>query len=161
MALVIEDGTIVANANSYVTDAEYVAYAAARGKTIGLDAAAREIELILANDYLEGQEFKGWRVEPDNQELAWPRSNVLANGRFIDSGTIPKELKNAQIEAAIAANTLELQINSLSGNVQKERLGEMEVSYFSHGNAEKIRLDRVNNYLKHLLLTDSDSLVRV
>jgi len=159
MTLIIEDGSIVANANSYVTDAEYVDYAATRGKTIATTATDREIELTLSMDYLYNQDYQGQRSEPDNQEQPFPRYGVYLNDRLLDSATIPKELKNAQMEGAIASNGQELLVNSSSGNVQSEKLDVLEISYFSNGKKTRIRLDRVNNYLS-CLLNNSNRLVR-
>lgn len=159
MTLIIEDGSIVANANSYVTDVEYEAYAAARGRTIGADAAAREIELMLSMDYLYNQDYQGRRTEPDNQEQPFPRQNVCLYGRIINSDTIPKELKNAQMEAAIASNGQELSINSANENISRKKLDVMETSYFDGGKNVRIRLDRVNVYLSQLL-NDTNKLVR-
>ena len=98
MTLIIETGAKVAGSNTYVSDAEYVAYAAARGKSIGVDATAREIELIKSMDYIEGHrsEFKGIKVAFD-QSLQWPRTGVYIDNYQIDSDVIPQELKNAQM----------------------------------------------------------------
>ena len=159
MALTIEDGTVVSSANSYITDAEFTAYADSRGFTYPTTAALREPLIIRAMDYLENQPYKGWRVDPDNQLLPFPRSNVWSNGRVIDSTEIPRELKSAQNEAAIAAYTQDLQINTVTENVASESLGSLSISYHNRGKSGKIRLDRVMNYLASLL-TVSDSLVR-
>ena len=48
MALIIENGTIVANANSYATVAELRGYAALRGATVPTDDAQCEYMLIKA-----------------------------------------------------------------------------------------------------------------
>jgi len=160
MALTIEDGSIVANANSYVTDTEYTTYAADRGLTIGTDAAAREIELIKAMDYLESFEYQAYRSDPDIQLFNFPRRNVYANGRYIDSDEIPREIKSAQIEAAIFANTGDLQINETLQNIQKEKIDVLEVSYFSRGKPTTIRVSSVMRYLEPFLL-DTSALVRV
>src|SRR5690606_40416418 len=63
--LIVEDGTIVAGANSFVTEAEIVAYALARGTNLPhttdeeLDAVA--VLGIKAMDYLAIQPRKGDR----------------------------------------------------------------------------------------------------
>ena len=158
--LIIEDGTIIANANSYTTDAELVAYAAARGLTIDATESARDILQIKATDFLEGKIYIGSKVEPDNQYLMFPRSNVYAFERTIDSDEIPRELKYAQMEAAIAAYSQSLLVNSSENNTQRETLGSLEVEYFSRGSSERIRLDRVNNYLSPFLANNSDNLIR-
>lgn len=159
MALIIEDGTIVSNANSYVTDLEYVTYAAFRGLSIGTDAAIRETELIKSMDYLQNQDYIGLRTEPDNQILPWPRRSAFLYGRTIDSATIPQELKNAQIEGAVAAFTQLLQINEVSQNIASADLDTLSVSFHGRGSTKRIRLDRVNTWLEPLL-EDTNKLVR-
>ena len=152
MALVIEDGTQVTGSNTYVSDAEYVAYAAARGKTIGSDGTAREIELIKAMDYLEGyrDRFKGDKVAFD-QSLQWPRTGVWIDGSQKDSDDIPQELKNAQMEAAIITNATELLQQGEVKDVQSEKVDVIERSYFNGGSWSVIRTDTVDAYLNALL----------
>jgi len=160
MALTIEDGSIVSGANSYITDAEFTAYADARSVTYAATAELREPFIIKAMDYLESFEYDGYRVEPDNQLFNFPRHTIYANGRWIVSTTIPREIKNAQIEAAIAAISQDLLITSTNQNIQKEKLDVMEVSYFSRGKNSKVRLDSVNRWLCPFLI-DTAKLVRV
>ena len=52
MALIIEDGSIVEDANSFTTDAEFVAYADARGYTLPDTESVRDQLQIKAMDYL-------------------------------------------------------------------------------------------------------------
>ena len=154
--LIIEDGSGVANANSYVTDAEYTAYALARGKTIGADATAREIELILSMDYIEGfrNQFKGRKVDFD-QSLQWPRNAVYIDGFLVDFDSIPQELKSAQMEAGIVSNESDLLKTGNFQNVSKERLGEIEVEYFSGGSWENIQTEAIDVKLNELLRNSS------
>lgn len=161
MALVIEDGTQVASSNTYVSDAEYVAYAAARGKTIGSDATAREIELIKSMDYLEGHRdrFKGDKVT-STQSLQWPRTGVWIDSFQIDSDSIPQELKNAQMEAAIITNATELLQQGEVKDVQSEKVDVIERSYFNGGSWSTIRTDTVDAYLDALLKNSGFGTVR-
>ena len=159
MAIVIEDGTIVANANSYTTDAELVAYAADRGLTLPATSTERDILQVLATDYLNDQNYKGYRADPSNQYMSFPRSGVYAYDRVIASDEIPKELKFAQMEAAIAANSLTLLTNESKSNVQREKMDVLEVSYFSGGAWTKTHLARVSNYLSEFL-EDNTELMR-
>ncbi len=147
MSLTIEDGSIVAGANSYTTDAEFVAYAADRGFIIPSTESERDILQILAIDYLDGLNYKGYRTEPSNQSLAFPRHGIYANDRWISSDEIPNELKNAQMEAAIAANSQDLLVNESKSNVSREKMDVLEVAYFSGGQWSKVRLGRVSSYL--------------
>lgn len=152
MTLVIEDGTGIANANSYVNDATYVAYAAARGRTIGSDATAREIELILAMDYIESKRAQLKGVKTDfEQALQWPRHSVWIDDFQISSTSIPDELKNAQMEAAISANTLDLVPSGTTQDIQSEQVDVLKVSYFQGGSWETVRLDNVDIFLNVLL----------
>jgi len=152
VTLVIEDGSIVTGANSYVDDAEYVAYALARGKTIGSDATAREIELILAMDYIESfrDQFKGVKVQFD-QPLQWPRSGVYIDGYIVDFDSIPQELKDAQMEAGIVGNSTNLLKSGTNQNIAKEKLGDMEIEYFNGGSWESVQTDNIDAKFNVLL----------
>ena len=91
MALTVEDGTIVANADSYIALADYQAYGVARGWTLGDDDAADEINLRRAFDGIN----RNWtyRGSPltDTQTGAFPRTGVDG---------IPQRIKDAQCELA-------------------------------------------------------------
>lgn len=156
MTLIVEDGTEVANANTYVSDGEYVAYAAARGKTIASSAANREIQLIKSMDYIEGHraKFKGCKNTRD-QPLQWPRYNVTIDGYWVDNDEIPEELKEAQMEAAIFINSSEILKSGTIQNIQREKLDKLEVAYFSGGSYEVSRTDTVDAKLNVLLKSGS------
>jgi len=151
MALIVEDGSIIASANSYITDAVFTAYADSRGFTYPATVELREVLIIKAMDYLESKKYKGLYVSPDVQSLAFPRYSVYSRGRTINSDEIPQELINAQCELAIAANTLELQVNEASKDVQSQGLGSLSVSYFKGGANQTVRLDRAMGWLSDLL----------
>lgn len=159
MALIIEDGTIVANANSYITDAEFTAYADARGYTYPALAADREPLIIKANDYIQSVESKmqGQRTTPETQELAYPRQNVYLYCTRIASDSIPKTLKNAQCEAAIAVNDSDLLITTTAGNIASEAVGDLSVSYHSGGSFQQVRTETVDVYLDPLLMNGGNS----
>lgn len=151
--LIIEDGSIVDNANSFATDDEFKTYANLRCMDVPATQPAREALLILAIDYLFSVEknMQGCRVNID-QELPYPRSGVCANRFNIPSNTIPKSLKSAQMELALQANTSEILISQSVQNVSKEKLGELEVEYFSGGAWSTVRTDRADAYLDPLLV---------
>jgi hypothetical protein len=153
VALIIENGSIVDNANSFVTAAEMVAYAALRGVTITADTTTQEQQIILAMDYLVSREqsMKGTRVS-DLQELPYPRFNVRYNGYYITGSEIPKELKNAQIELAIQLGSTELLLIEKTDNVQSISLdGVISKSFFSGGSYSTIRTDKADAYLDVLM----------
>lgn len=158
--LIIEDGSIVANANSFATDTELKAYADLRGLSLPATQPEREALLLLAMDYLKSVECKmqGHRVA-EEQALSFPRYGVMVNGFLSDSNQIPSELKIAQMEAAITANEQSLLVNSINSNVQSEKVDVLETSYFKGGKTERVNLGRVNAYLTALLV-NTNKLVR-
>jgi hypothetical protein len=161
MALIIEDGSQVVGANSYVSDVEYVAYAALKGLTIGATDALREIELLRAMDYLQNleQSWQGTRAS-STQDLSFPRYNVLLYGYLLSSDKIPKELKNGQFEAAFYSNGNSLLISGEESNVASFSVdGAVSESYFKGGSSAKVRLDAVQAMLRPLL-EDTTKLVR-
>ncbi|HHZ97773.1 MAG TPA: hypothetical protein EYN67_20020, partial [Flavobacteriales bacterium] len=68
--LIIEDGSVVANANSWVTDAEYKAFAKLKGYSVPATQPDRESNLANAYDFINftyEQQLQGWRVTPQTQ----------------------------------------------------------------------------------------------
>lgn len=136
MALVIENGSLVAGATSYVSVAEARAYAAARASTFPADDtegnAAAEVALIVAMDYLESlrADFKGRKVNPATQALQWPRQGVEIDGWDVSISTIPNELKFAQIQLATeAANGTDLMPTGDGREVIREKVDVLETEY--------------------------------
>ena len=160
MALIIEDGTQVANSNSFVNDAAYVAYAALKGLTVGATASEREIDLLAGIDYLLGQEgsLQGYRVS-STQAMFFPRTDVYLYGWAINSDSIPENIKNAQMEAAAYSTSGALLNNTQMNNVMKEKVDVLEVEYFKGGSRSNVNLQRVDIYLQPLLKS-TDKLVR-
>lgn len=128
MALIIEDGSIVENANSYVTVAEAQAYADARGLTVTLT----EGQLVQAMDYLEAQrsQYQGVKVDPE-QSLQFPRNCVYVDTILLDYTKIPNILKQAQMRLAIeVANGIDLFPSRTSGTfVKREKVGPIDTEY--------------------------------
>lgn len=136
MALTIEDGTIVAGANSYVTVAEAVAFAQARGEVFPTLDADVEPLLIGAMDYLEGfrTQFSGSQVEPGVQDLQYPRVDSTVDGLAFPSDKIPKELKYAQMQLAIDKYAIgDLAPTETGYAVAKEKVDVLEVEYATGG----------------------------
>lgn len=133
MALVIEDGTPVTGATSYATVAQARAYALARGVTLSAVDADVEKLLIKACDYLESLEprFKGSRVAPATQELAWPRTGVYlySNPVMFAVDEIPAILIKAQCQLAVDAVDIDLMPSGSGKEVVKEKVDVIEVEY--------------------------------
>jgi hypothetical protein len=115
MALIVEDGTVIEGANSYVAIADVTAYASAIGNTAWAAAAeaAQEAAILRAMRYIEGNyehRWKGLRRNRD-QALTWPRADVFdQEGYDVRADHIPQLLKDAVCEAALreiaSANSL-------------------------------------------------------
>lgn len=109
MAFVVEDGTEVANANSYGTVQGADDYFADRGITAWgpIATPAKQSALIAATDYIDkrwGSAFKGCQLTA-TQSLEFPRDAFVdVNG----VGVIPEALKKATYEYAIRANAAPL-----------------------------------------------------
>lgn len=105
MALIVEDGSNIANANSYAALTTARAYASARGLSLPADDAQLEALLIQAMDYVEAQRsrFQGVKANA-TQALQWPRTDVVIDGVDFPANAIPVELVNAQIRLAVEAN---------------------------------------------------------
>jgi hypothetical protein len=130
MALIIEDGTGKADATSFVTRAEYIAYAVARGVVVA-DADASDVDLIKAVDFLLAQ---CWRGDPtvEGQALPFPRTAYDYYGavRFpVDE--VPSAVKRAQMDLALASKSgLSLMPNFEGGaSITREKIGPIETEY--------------------------------
>ena len=118
--------TVTVGVNSYIDEAELLAYALLRGVTITTENAS--IDLIKAMDYLESQSFKGWKTESD-QALQWPRANVYIDGVLIDSATVPQQTKDAQ---AVIAMSIEAGFDPLATYgpaVKSEKVDVIQITY--------------------------------
>lgn len=152
MTLIIEDGTGISGANTYVLDLEYTDYATSRGLTIGADATIREQELIAATDFLESfrEQFKGIKTAAAN-DLQFPRNGLFIDDSLVSSIDIPIELKRAQMEAGAVEFAAQLTNNTPDQNVQSEQVDVISIAYYNGGKAVSGKYQRVNNWLDSLL----------
>lgn len=134
MALIIEDGTIVANAQSYMNVADLRTFAGLRGVAVPSSDEACERLLIKAMDALEefATKWKGQKVSA-TQPLAWPRSGAVIDDVNQPSNEIPRELEYAQLQLALEANQNDLQPNEEQRQVVKEKVGPIEMTYENKG----------------------------
>ena len=140
MALIVEDGTIVTGAESYISVADADAYFLARGNAAWAaltPAATKEAALRKATDYMTGRyglRWKGERVS-ELQALDWPRlwcerRNVI-NGAFPlywDDTTVPVAVQRACAELAVRASAGEL-VPDVGAQVKSETVGPISVVY--------------------------------
>jgi len=159
MTIIVEDGTVVANANSYVTALDADAFFNNLGETLWTETAsdeAKEAALVKASNYLRQKYrlfWKGSRVDAF-QALDWPRRGVdvpdffdpffrqvnvplqFQDTVFIGENVIPEEVKQAQFLLAFAtldaagASTTQLQA-SFGRKTKREKVGSLEVEYMT------------------------------
>lgn len=129
MPLIVEDGTNVANANSYVDSTYAKAYAAARGLSLPSDDAALFPLLVRGFDYIESQRarFKGRKTYPGGAQ--WPRSGVVIDDEEIIATIIPEELKKAQVRVAIEIANGTDEAPTITEQVKREKIGPLETEY--------------------------------
>ena len=152
MALTVEDGTVVANADSYADLVFVRNYAAKRNLTIHTADADLEVLIIKAMDYLEarGGEYKGCKVSTA-QTLQWPRKGNTTSGQYIKVDCmllndytdpdnpvykIPEQLKRALAQLVIeqAANVplFPAPVTTTSGSagqITEKTLGPLTLKY--------------------------------
>lgn len=88
--------------DTYATEAELTAYAAARGITI---AGLPGVLLTQAMDYLATLEDRWQGIRTlSTQPLAWPRCGVYVYGTMLADDAIPQSLLDAQCRLAIDAD---------------------------------------------------------
>lgn len=105
MALVVEDGSIVAGANSYVSLADadaYLANALTASVWTALTDPAKEALLIAASRWLDQQAvWHGYKVDADSA-MRWPRSGVCDRDNLpVAEDEIPQQLMEAVMELAL------------------------------------------------------------
>lgn len=175
MSLITEDGTIVANAESYCTVAFADDYHSKRGNTAWDaldDTDDKEPALRKATEYMlqvYRARWNGARVSAD-QLLDWPRSGVVidsASGFYvgfensIDSDIVPLEVKRACAELALKASTATL-LDDQTQSVLVETIGPISTTY-DKSSPQATRYKAIDAMLRPYLSGSSNSarLVRV
>ena len=150
MALIVEDGSGVAGADSYLSVADADSHHAARGNAGWAgDVAAKEAALRKAADYL-GQTYRlrwlGARVD-EGQALDWPRAGLDAVG----SDVVPDEVRRAAADLALAALGADLNPPlARGGRVKREKVGPIECE-FEEGAPGRTRYPAIDGMLAPLL----------
>ena len=136
MALVVETGSVVPGADSYVSLADARTLATSYGLTLPADDTEAEVALRNGAVYVGLQEpsMCGRRVSA-SQSLAYPRQGVSVYGFSLASDVIPPQVIHAQVVAAAeyGAGT-DVRASSDGRVTETERVeGAVTVSYFNNG----------------------------
>lgn len=129
MSLTVEDGTGLANADSYASRADADAYHAARGNAAWAAAStdARDAALRKATQYLDTRyRWTGNRLTVA-QALEWPRYFVPRLG--YPSGWPQPRVVQAGIELALRALSVDLMADDEGRDVLSEAVGPISVTY--------------------------------
>jgi len=158
--LIVEDGSVVSGANSYATTQEAIDYFLERGMIVDITDA----DMIMSTEFLDvtfGGRYKGKMLQSNTQSLLFPRTSFYdTNGRLIEAGVIPKELKITQFQAAKLANegvqlisgpTSESQLASFTKTV--EGAVSKSESYFAPVN--RSQTSYIGSYIKTILDTST------
>ena len=166
MSLVIEDGSGLSTATSYVTVAEARAYALARGVTLAAAGdtgdATIEVWLIKAEDYLEtlNAGWSGFRTWPPvlgqqdhEQRLSWPRSGAIMFGYGINNNVIPQQVKDAQCQLCIEQyNGINIMPSGTGAAIKRQKVDVLETEYATaYTSAPQPNMPKVDALLKPLL----------
>lgn len=113
MALIVEDGTGKADAETFCTVSFADAYHLKLGNTAWSAAleAAREIALRKGADYMEEAFSSRWPGDRahEEQRLSWPRFDAEdLDGYLFDLDEVPLKVQEANAEAALLALTEDL-----------------------------------------------------
>lgn len=167
MALITEDGTGRADAESYCTVAKANAFHKARGRTEWeeIDPPAKEQYLRLATDYMavyRGR-WDGYR-KTSTQALDWPRYAVPMKDAYVYGGQnyypddeVPLAVQHACAELAFKASQGAELTPDLSPPVVREKLGPIETEYLP-GARQTTRFAGVESMLAPFLCASGSSM---
>ena len=167
MALVVEDGTGLPNADSYLSIVDADAYHASHGAPVAW-TGDKETALRRATQYLDavyGQRWKGTRLE-DDQALDWARDDVEVDSVILDAAPLPRALKEACAELALRHLT---EASGLLPDVDTERdvasesvdVGPISVSTSYAGAKPTYKRFSIVEALLRRLLLPAGRLVRI
>ncbi len=130
MALIVETGQGLADAESYATAAELVEYAEKFGRTIPTAEGEQEALLRRSALAMNGMKWKG-RKTYSTQALAFPRTGAEVDGEIKPSTLIPRQIQYGQmaLAAEIHADDIDPPAQR-QGAVIRERVeGAVDVQY--------------------------------
>lgn len=134
MALIVEDGTVVLGAESYVSAADADTYWSNRtvaSSWLPLAVSVKEGALREAVQYLDmSYNWRGGRANY-NQNLYWPRVLWWAeDNQVVSPHQIPQPIKNAQMELGlIAANGRLIPVQKRGGLIKSTSVGPVSITY--------------------------------
>lgn len=136
MALIVEDGTGLPDAESYVSVTDADEYHSARGNAAWTGSeAVKEQALRRATAYLDGRYGRQWpgtRVLGREQRLSWPRVNASdVTGEVIAGTEVPFEVVQATCEAALRAlsGPLVTDLSIAQQRIKRQKIDVIETEF--------------------------------
>jgi hypothetical protein len=176
VALTITATVGSASANSFVTEAEQIAYMATRGNastwttvTGATCTEAEKVAIIEATRELSALRWRGYRVD-DTQALSWPRYGVAnpdsPSGSEFATDVVPVVVKHATCELAfqlVKAGATDLLAQDATEGVIQKVVGPLSTTYAEPYARPRglARLPSVTRFLRDLLASSGSGALRV
>lgn len=164
--LILEDGSIVPNANTVVEVAEFREFMQARMyDTSSMSDDKVSAYLIRAADYLLYLNYVGLRASA-TQDFPFPRSGVyLEDDRLLPVSAIPVDLKRAQIWLTFYLGIKDIDLSAAPvDRVVREKIDVLEIEYSRSGSNTKtfalalLDLPNVEMCLRYLIRGNGESI---
>jgi hypothetical protein len=154
MALITENGSIVAGAESLCSVADSNTYHMSIGNEASwfdLDVDVKERALRKATIFMRQvyrSRWDGARVS-SAQALDWPRYGICVDGFPVLSTTIPEDVKRACAELALRSIGEDLLPDLDIGNnqIKKDKTGPLETEYFENNTDARSRFASIDALL--------------
>lgn len=163
MALVVEDGTGVSDANTYV-DVDYVDsycelmnYTAWTGaEDTELETTKKESAIYRAMQFFETLSYAGVKTNYENP-LSWPRQYIyLDTGDLFPDDEIPEDLKRAVCEGAYLEYSSSGSLFVAGGDtkrVKRKKIDVLETEYFT--SRESVPYPKLKKMIRGFLFSSS------
>jgi hypothetical protein len=163
VTVIVENGSQVANANSFVTRDDVAAYCLNRGYSFSItDTDKADQAIIRAGDWLKNTNrvtYRGSLISA-TQTMPWPRQDAsFYRGPTIANNVVPQCVKDAQCELAyrtLAGTNLQPDL-ARGGATKREKLDVLEVEYFDGAPPETV-IQSVLGMLSPVTLTEGTRL---
>lgn len=147
MTLVVEDGSGLSTAESYISVSDAETRLGNLGDTtfVASTTAEKEQALRKATEYLEQrfrQSWKGTKLTKA-QALSWPRYGAIVDGWDVDSDIVPSAIANATADLALTSLTETLNPDTTRA-VIREKVGPLETEYseFSPQSTQRVSINQ-------------------
>lgn len=150
MTLIVEDGTGVANADTFVSAADHVTYCALYGETVTSQQA--EINIRKFIDYMLTLKYKGTKTYANTINiLPFPRENLHIDCELLASDEVPLGIIKALNEGARAIGNGYDPLGVEERAIKTETFDVFSTTYMDNSNSIDVN-PRVDIFLEPFLL---------